>query len=89
MTSGIAPASTTAEQPWPFVGSLYQAGSRGTIGVAVTTPEPRGRSRIVLGKLEDAALVLLLTLAFPLAILVAGTPVALFGRLLLELARRL
>jgi hypothetical protein len=43
----------------------------------------------MLGWLADAGLVLLITLALPLAILVAGTPVALFLRLLVEIARRL
>jgi hypothetical protein len=42
----------------------------------------------VLGWLEDAGLLLLLALAFPLAILFVGTPVALVVRLLLEIVRR-
>ena len=47
-----------------------------------------GRGRQVLGWLEDAGVLLLLVLAFPLVILVVGTPVALFVRLLIEIARR-
>jgi hypothetical protein len=42
----------------------------------------------MLGWLEDAGLLLLLGLAFPLAILVVGTPIALVVRLLLEIGRR-
>ena len=47
-----------------------------------------GRGWQVIGWLEDAGLLLLLALAFPLAILVVGTPVALLVRLLLEIVRR-
>ena len=42
----------------------------------------------MLGWLEDAVLLLLLALAFPLVILVVGTPVALAVRLLIEIGRR-
>lgn len=42
-----------------------------------------------LGYLDDAATLLLIVLSVPAAILVIGTPVALFVRLLLEFARRL
>ena len=45
--------------------------------------------RVLLGWLEDAGLVVLITLAIPLAILIVGTPVALFLRLLLAIAHRL
>ena len=48
----------------------------------------RGRNRQVLGWLEDAGLLLLLVLVFPLVILVVGTPVALVVRLLLDISRR-
>jgi hypothetical protein len=48
-----------------------------------------GRGQLVLGRLEDAALLLLLTLAFPLAILIVFAPVALALRLLIEIGRRL
>ena len=47
-----------------------------------------GRSRLMLGWLEDAGLLLLLALAFPLVILVVGAPVALVVRLLIEIGRR-
>ena len=38
--------------------------------------------------LEDAGLLLLIVLVFPLAILAVGAPVGLFVRLLLEIVRR-
>jgi hypothetical protein len=41
-----------------------------------------------LGFLSEAVLLLLLVVSFPLAILLVGTPVALFVRLLLEIAQR-
>jgi hypothetical protein len=48
----------------------------------------RGPARRMLGWLEEAALLLLLGLAFPLAILVVGSPIALVVRLLIEIGRR-
>ena len=42
----------------------------------------------MLGWLGDTALLLVLALAFPLAILVVGTPIALAVRLLIALGRR-
>lgn len=42
----------------------------------------------LLGWLGDAILLLALALAFPLAILVVGTPIALAVRLLIALGRR-
>jgi hypothetical protein len=54
------------------------------------TSEPPlgGRGRQMLGWLVDAGVLLLLVLAFPLVILVVGTPVALVVRLLFEISRR-
>ena len=42
----------------------------------------------MLGWLDDAVLLLVLALAFPLAILAVGTPIALAVRLLIALGRR-
>lgn len=47
------------------------------------------RARAAVTMLEDAGWLLLLVLLCPLAILVLGAPVALLGRLLIELAARL
>ena len=47
-----------------------------------------GRGRM-LGWLEDAVLLLLLTFAVPLIVLIVGAPVALVVRLLIEIGRRL
>jgi hypothetical protein len=47
-----------------------------------------GGGRQMLGWLVDAGVLLLLVLAFPLVILVVGTPVALVVRLLIEVSRR-
>jgi hypothetical protein len=47
-----------------------------------------GRSRRMLGWLEDAGLLLLLALTVPLVVLAVGTPVALFVRLLIAIGRR-
>jgi hypothetical protein len=53
---------------------------RGTRGV--------GPVRRILGLFDEAMLLLLLVFLFPLVILLVGTPVALFVRLLLEIAQR-
>jgi hypothetical protein len=58
-----------------------RAASPGVIGAS-------GRGRQMRGWLEDAGLLLLFGLAFPLAILVVGTPIALVVRLLIEIGRR-
>jgi hypothetical protein len=47
-----------------------------------------GRGRLALGWIEDAGLLVLLVLAFPLLIVVVGAPVALVVRLLIEIGRR-
>ena len=90
MALAIATASLTPVQRRTIVGAPDAARGHGTIDAGATTAvESRGRGRTMLGWLADAGLVLLITLALPLAILVAGTPVALFLRLLVEIARRL
>lgn len=43
----------------------------------------------IVGLLDDAVMLLLVILLFPLAILLVGMPVALFVRLLLEIAERM
>ncbi len=47
-----------------------------------------GRAARMLGGLEDAVLLLLVALVFPLIILGLGAPVALVVRLALDIARR-
>ena len=49
----------------------------------------RGLLRIILGVIDDAALLWLVVLLFPLGILLVGTPVALLVRVLIQIARRL
>jgi hypothetical protein len=63
------------------------------VATATASAEPSavvasGGGRHVLGWLEDAGGLLALVLAFPLVILVVGTPVALVVRLLIEISRR-
>lgn len=54
-------------------------------------PPGRGRraSRRILGLLDDGVFLLLAVLLVPVAILALGTPLALFVRLLLEIAKRM
>lgn len=90
MASGIATAPITAEEQWPIAGAPAAARSRAASRAgAPAAVESRGRGRVVMGWLGDAGLILLITLAFPLAILAVGTPLALFLRLLLAIAGRL
>ncbi|HVH29908.1 MAG TPA: hypothetical protein VM818_24335 [Vicinamibacterales bacterium] len=52
-------------------------------------PGRSGPLRTMLGFLDDAVLLLLVILLFPLGILLVGTPVALLVRVLIQIARRL
>ena len=78
-------------------------GSVGTIAVRLTrkaagpgatrTASPGavaadGPGQHIFGWLEDAGLLLFIAIAFPLMILVVGTPIALLVRLLIEIGRR-
>jgi hypothetical protein len=78
-------------------------GSAGTIAVQLTrkaagpgatrTASPGavvadGPGQHIFGWLEEAGLLLLVVIAFPLVILIVGTPIALLVRLLIEIGRR-
>jgi len=60
-------------------------------GISVEAKPGTRRSslRNILGLRDDAVLLLLVVLLLPLVILLIGTPVALFVRLLIEIAQRL
>jgi hypothetical protein len=84
MTATSAAAVRSAIEPSLSVG-------RADVTVMPATPSairPAGRWRQLLGWLDDAVLLLVLGLAFPLAILAVGTPIALAVRLLIEIGRR-
>jgi hypothetical protein len=77
-----------ASEPSPIQPTGWAARPDATIMAATPIAiRARGHGRHLLGWLDDA-LLLLLTLAFPLAILVVGTPIALAVRLLIEIGRR-
>ena len=59
-----------------------------TLTAAAPSAIASGRGRQMLRWLEDAGLLLLLAVTFPLAVLVVGAPVVLVVRLLLEISRR-
>jgi hypothetical protein len=84
MTTSIA-----SDGQWP-IAVAENAARRGT-GISVgATPGGRGSPlRSILGFLDDAVLLVLVVLLFPLVILLVGTPVVLFARLLMEIAQRL
>jgi hypothetical protein len=87
--SAVATAPAMSERrsaiPLPLRAARQDATIRPAASTAIVAS---GRGRQVLGWLEDAGLVLLLALAFPLVILVVGAPVALVVRLLIEIGRR-
>ena len=87
MPSAIATTSVASELRSPMRLARNVPHPDATISAA-TTAAVVGRGRLMLGWLEDAGLLLLVALVFPLVILVAGAPLAFFVRLLLEIARR-
>ena len=62
-------------------------GPAATIAVEPTRVAATGRGRLMAGWLEDAGLLLLVVLAFPVVILMVGAPVALVIRLLIQVGR--
>jgi len=74
---------------WPVAVVENAAGREPAISVQVKPGSRRISLRDILGCLDDAVLLLLVVLLFPLVILLIGTPVALFVRLLIEIAQRL
>jgi hypothetical protein len=85
MCSAVATTSLASERsPIQLARNVNRpdATSIGAVPTAV------GRGRLMLGWLEDAGLLLLLTLAFPLVVMIVGAPVALVVRLLIEIGRR-
>ena len=68
--------------------TLPAAGREPAIVAQAKPDSRRNPLRNILGLIDDAVCLLLVVLAFPLVILLIGTPVALFFRLLIELAQR-
>jgi hypothetical protein len=92
MASAIAPTSVAPERRSPIrnAAGLDAITAAGPM-VAASVPNvigATGRGRQLLGRLEDAGLLVVLALAFPLVILIVGTPLAFVVWLLLEIIRR-
>jgi len=93
MAPAIATTSAAPERRSPIrnAAQLNATTTAATPSIAASVPNAIGgssRGRQMLGWLEDAGLLVVLALAFPLVILVVGTPVVFVVRLLLEIARR-
>jgi hypothetical protein len=73
---------------WP-VAVVETAAGREPGSIQVKPGSRSSPLRNILGFLDDAVLLLLVVLLFPLVILLIGTPVALVVRLLIEVAQRL
>jgi hypothetical protein len=86
MSSAVA---TTSLAPPRSPIHLVRNVSRSDATSIAAVPTTVGRGRQMLGWLEDAGLLLLLTLAAPLVVLIVGAPVAIVVRLLIEIGRRL
>jgi hypothetical protein len=92
MASAIATTFVAPERRSPVRNAAHlnatitaAAPSRASVPSAIGAS---GRWRRMLGWLEDAGLLVVLALAFPVLILIVGTPVAFVVWLLLEIARR-
>ena len=81
--------SITSDGQWPVPGAENAAGRQTRLGVQAKPSARRGPLRRILGFVDDVVLLLLVVLLFPLVILLLGSPVALFVRLLVEIAQRL
>jgi hypothetical protein len=79
----------TSDGQWPVAVVENAAGREPAISVQVKPGSRRSPLGNILGWLDDAVSLLLVALLFPLVILLIGTPVALFVRLLIEIAQRL
>jgi hypothetical protein len=74
---------------WPVAAAENAIGHKPDISEQATPANRRNPVRNILRLLDDAVLLLLVVLLFPLAVLLVGTPVVLFVRLLIEIAQRL
>src|SRR5438046_391259 len=83
----IVTTSIASDGQWPGAPAKNAAGREPGISVQAKSGTSRSSLRNILGLLEGAVLLLLVVLLFPLVILLIGTPVALFVRLLIEIAR--
>jgi hypothetical protein len=88
MCSAVTTTSVASERPPIQLARSVARPDAMIIAAAPAAVVATGRSRRILGWLEDAGLLLLLALAFPLIVLVVGAPVALLVRLLIEIGRR-
>jgi hypothetical protein len=87
MPAGIAIKLPESERGWP--GKAIRTTDHPEASISgMPATGATGLGRTILGWLEDASLLLLLAFMFPVVILVLGMPVALFVRLLIEIARR-
>ncbi len=86
--SAVATTSVASERPPIQLARNVPRPDATIIGAAPAAVVATDRTRRMLGWLEDAGLLLLLALGFPLVVLIVGAPVALVVRLLIEIGRR-
>jgi hypothetical protein len=88
MPLAIATTAVASEES-PVRLALNVARPNASVAAEPSIVASTSRGHLMMGWLEDAGLLLLLVLAFPVVILIAGAPVALVVRLLIEIGRRL
>ena len=84
----MATTAITSDGRWPVVVAETTASREPNVSVQ---SQPAGRKSFLRksrGLLNEAVLLLLIVWLFPIVILLVGTPVALFVRLLIAIARR-
>jgi len=81
--------SIASDGQWPVPVAENAAGRETRISVHAKPSGRRSPLRRILDLVDDAVLLLLIVLLFPLVILLVGMPVALLVRLLVEIAQRL
>jgi hypothetical protein len=80
--------SIASEDPWPIAAAETAAALDPGIAAPAKRGAPQMPVRTFLGLLDDAALLLLIALLFPVLILLIGMPVALLVRLMMAIAHR-
>jgi hypothetical protein len=81
--------SITSDGRWPVVAAETTASREPSVSVHSQPVGRKSSLRKIRGLLNEAVLLLLVVWLFPIVILLVGTPVALFVRLLVEIAHRL
>jgi hypothetical protein len=84
----LVTTSIASEDPWAAAAAKTNEAREPAIGAAAKRRPMSERPRPILGMLDDAAVLLLVALLFPVLILLIGLPVAALARLVMAIAQR-